>query len=224
MKQKLKGIIFDMDNTLLSSRIDFSAMKEETYQFLVSRNVLPVGMPLQLYTTATVIEEAIRTNRMTGKLIQEVWEIPRKHEVLGMQQAGLEPGTRDILNELKGKYLITIVTNNSVRAAEVALRENHIMDYFDQMIGREMMNSLKPSPDGYLRILNEYKYPADEWISVGDSWTDGKASLSAGLRFIAYRADQEKMKQMNVNPSAEIMNLMELMDIIAGIEEGSLFG
>lgn len=224
MKHKLKGIIFDMDNTLLSSRIDFSAMKEETYQYLVSRKILSDDMPLPLYTTATVIEEAIRTNRMTDKLIQEVWEIPRKHEVLGMQQAGLEPGTMDILNELKGKYLITIVTNNSVRAAEVALRENHIMDYFDQLIGREMMNSLKPSPDGYLRILNEYKYPADEWISVGDSWTDGKASISAGLRFIAYRADQEKMKQMNVNPTAEIMDLMELMDIIACIEEGSLFG
>ncbi|MWV44319.1 HAD-IA family hydrolase [Paenibacillus sp. HJL G12] len=223
MKHKLKGIIFDMDNTILRSKIDFSTMKKETYRFLVLREILPSDMDLSRHTTATVIEEAIRTNRMTDRLIQEVWDIPKKHEMWGMQGADLEPGTVEILNKLKGKYHITIVTNNSVRAAEIALRENNVMEYFDRIVGREMMDSLKPSPDGYLRILNEYKYSADEWVSVGDSWTDGKASINAGIKFIAYRSDIDKMQQMNVIPIAEITDLMELTNIMERIEEGLPF-
>ncbi|NEZ45009.1 HAD family hydrolase [Paenibacillus alvei] len=221
MKHQLKGIVFDMDNTILRSRIDFQAMKNETYQFLVSKEILPDGYSLDYHTTSTIIEEAIQTNRMTEELLNEMWDIAKKHEVYGMQGADLEPGAVEVLSELKGRYHIAIVTNNSVEAAEIALRDNDIMEYFDFIIGREVMKALKPSPDGYLRVLDEFKHSANEWLSVGDSWIDGKASISAGIRFIAYRSDKEKLKQMNVYPTAELSNLLELISLIEQFEEGS---
>ncbi|MCY9580773.1 HAD family hydrolase [Paenibacillus alvei] len=221
MKHQLKGIVFDMDNTILRSRIDFQAMKKETYQFLVSKEILPDGYSLDYHTTSTIIEEAIQTNRMTKELLNEMWDIAKKHEVYGMQGADLEPGAVEVLSELKGRYHIAIVTNNSVEAAEIALRDNDIMEYFDFIIGREVMKALKPSPDGYLRVLDEFKHSANEWLSVGDSWIDGKASISAGIRFIAYRSDKEKLKQMNVYPTAELSNLLELISLIEQFEEGS---
>ncbi|MBG9733379.1 haloacid dehalogenase [Paenibacillus alvei] len=210
-----------MDNTILRSRIDFQAMKKETYQFLVSKEILPDGYSLDYHTTSTIIEEAIQTNRMTKELLNEMWDIAKKHEVYGMQGADLEPGAVEVLSELKGRYHIAIVTNNSVEAAEIALRDNDIMEYFDFIIGREVMKALKPSPDGYLRVLDEFKHSANEWLSVGDSWIDGKASISAGIRFIAYRSDKEKLKQMNVYPTAELSNLLELISLIEQFEEGS---
>lgn len=220
MKHQLKGIVFDMDNTILRSRIDFQAMKKETYQFLVSKEILPDGYSLDYHTTSTIIEEAIQTNRMTEELLNEMWDIAKKHEVYGMQGADLEPGAVEVLSELKGRYHTVIVTNNSVEAAEIALRDNDIMEYFDFIIGREVMKALKPSPDGYLRVLDEFKHSANEWLSVGDSWIDGKASISAGIRFIAYRSDKEKLKQMNVYPTAELSNLLELISLIEQFEEG----
>ncbi|MGG0813025.1 HAD-IA family hydrolase [Paenibacillus alvei] len=221
MKHQLKGIVFDMDNTILRSRIDFQAMKKETYQFLVSKEILPDGYSLDYHTTSTIIEEAIQTNRMTKELLNEMWDIAKKHEVYGMQGADLEPGAVEVLSELKGRYHIAIETNNSVEAAEIVLRDNDIMEYFDFIIGREVMKALKPSPDGYLRVLDEFKHSANEWLSVGDSWIDGKASVSAGIRFIAYRSDKEKLKQMNVYPTAELSNLLELISLIEQFEEGS---
>ncbi|MBO9609667.1 MAG: hypothetical protein J7639_27170 [Paenibacillaceae bacterium] len=78
-----------------------------------------------------VIDAAIRSKKMTDKLLQEMREVPKKHEMqLGMQGAGLEPGVLDILEYFKGRYLIALVTNNSVKAAEVALRDNNIKPYF----------------------------------------------------------------------------------------------
>lgn len=72
MRHRLKGVVFDMDNTILSSKIDFQAMKNETYQFLVSKKILPGGYNLDYHTTSTIIEEAIQTYRMTEELRNEM--------------------------------------------------------------------------------------------------------------------------------------------------------
>lgn len=214
MEQKLKGIMFDMDNTLLQSNIDFPEMKAATYCYLVQREVLPNKMNLHAHTTSTIIEEAIRTNKMTEELLREMWEIPKKYEIEGMRDAALEPGARDVLNILRGGYHLVIVTNNSVEAAKTALNEHHILEYFDLVVGREYMKTMKPSPDGYLHVLRTFDSSAQQWISVGDSWIDGKGSAAAGIRFIAYKSDQDKLRRMQVTPYAEIDHLMGLITIL----------
>ncbi|WP_245583578.1 HAD family hydrolase [Paenibacillus assamensis] len=210
-----RGIIFDMDNTLLQSKINFQAMKEETYAFLVEQCVLPEGLPLQQYTTSTIIEEAIATNRMTAGLLQAMWEIPVKHEVEGMQGAVLEPGVTELLDKLHGSYHLAVVTNNSEKAANAALRDNGIIHYFDHVAGREHMQSLKPSPDGFIYILNRYPTTSGrDWLSIGDSWIDGKASERAGIEFIAYQADIETMKNAEVFPRKYFSHMSELMELL----------
>lgn len=211
-KNKIKGIIFDMDNTLLRSKIDFAAMKHETYQFLVHRGILSNDINLNNQTTSTLVEAAIRTNKMTDELLKEMWEIPKKHEMIGMKDADLEPGVPEVLEKLKGTYLLVIVTNNSVDAAVTALKDNNILEYFDCVVGREMMGSLKPSPDGFLYILQQYRnILLEDWVSVGDSWIDGKASAGAGIQFISYKGDAFKMNKMGVSPIVNIVNIRELL-------------
>ncbi|MNN19880.1 Phosphoglycolate phosphatase [compost metagenome] len=212
---KITGIIFDMDNTLLCSKIDFIGMKKETFHFLVTRGLLPVELNLTNHTTSTLIEEAVTTNRLTKEMLEELWEIPKKYEVIGMNNSKLEPGVVEVLEQLKSKYRLVVVTNNAVEAAEAALKDNHIYDYFDCIVGREMVGALKPSPDGFLYILKQYSTTtALDWISVGDSWIDGKASSEAGIQFISYHGDIVKMNSMGVVPSAELMDIRELLQYV----------
>lgn len=215
MNREIKGIIFDMDNTLLRSNIDFEMMKKETYAFLTSKGILPTDLNLQEHTSSTIIEKALQTNRMTEDVIKEMWEIAEKHEIIGMHEAKLEPGVMELLEDIKGKYYLVVVTNNSMKAAEAALRDNNIMEYFDNLIGREKMGSLKPSPDGFLQVLNVYNDTlSTDWISVGDAWVDGKASKEAGITFLSYNGDQSKMNKMGVFPDAQIKDIKELMQFI----------
>jgi len=211
----MKGIVFDMDNTLLRSNIDFTAMKTEIFQYLSSQGILPGDIPLERHTTATIIEKALQTNRMTDRQTHVMWEICKRHEQAGMHNAGLEPGVRELLEQLYGKYILAIVTNNSIAAAEKALKENGIADFFDCVVGREQMKALKPSPDGYLYVLNRYEdTEAEEWISVGDSWIDGKASMDAGIPFISYQGDIEKMRNAGVHPLAEMKRILDLIPFL----------
>lgn len=207
----IKGIIFDMDNTLLRSNIHFEAMKMEIFQFLSSRKFIFSELDLKKHTSSTIIEQALSTRLMSPDEIQNMWNIAKKHEVAGMHQAKLESGVRELLESLKHNYYLTIVTNNSEEAAEQALQDNGIREYFDHVVGRERMASLKPSPDGFRHVLQLYPdtLPGD-WISVGDSWIDGRASGQADIPFISYRADILKMNVREVFPSGQIQDIREI--------------
>lgn len=215
MKSKIKGIVFDMDNTLLRSKIDYGLIKNEIYIFLTRHGILPEHMQLDNHTSSTLIEMALKTTMMSELLINEMWEIAKKHEINGMNGAGLEPGVVDLLEELYGNFHLAIVTNNSCSAAQKALKENNIIHYFEHVVGREMVTYLKPSPDAFLYILNCYMNTASkEWISVGDAWIDGKASQIAGIKFIAYQGNLEKMNKAGVYPDGTIKHISEILNYI----------
>ncbi|MEX1030674.1 MAG: HAD family hydrolase [Paenibacillaceae bacterium] len=132
-----------------------------------------------------------------------------------MRGAGLEPGAKQLLESLHNKYVLVVITNNSVVAALEALKNTEIAAFFDLIIGREMMSALKPSPSGFHYVMNQF--PAikpDEWISIGDSWIDGKAAQDAGIPFISYRADDDKFRLRGIEPIARMSRLMQLHEYV----------
>jgi phosphoglycolate phosphatase len=52
---KYKGVIFDMDNTLLRSKIDFPGMKLEIHRFLVDLGVAAPTQSLGNVTTSMLM-------------------------------------------------------------------------------------------------------------------------------------------------------------------------
>ncbi|WP_159887433.1 HAD family hydrolase [Paenibacillus puerhi] len=210
----VKGIIFDMDNTLLQSRIDFAAMKQHIHKYLLSTGLLPIGFPWQEHTSSTMIEYA-REAGLNEAGYAEVMGIAAEHELRGMEGAGLEPGAEELLAALHGRYALAVVTNNSQCAALKALRLTGIADYFDLIAGREQMTALKPSSSGFNYVLEQFPHsPAEEWISVGDSWIDGQGSMGAGIAFVSYKAGLEAMLSKGVEPKAGIHALGELMNVL----------
>lgn len=212
--EHIQGVIFDMDNTLLQSRIDFSAMRLEIYQYLVKLNVLSSHMDLNSYTSSTLIDIA-KQNNLSVFHEKKLWSIAAKHELLGMENAGLEAGATEVLHELQHRYKLVILTNNAQSAAEKALLETGIIQYFDLIVGRERMSSLKPSPSGVCFILDNYpKLNCDMWLLIGDSWIDGKAAEAAGVRFISYQTSIEDMNNREVYPIAKIDHLMDVLKML----------
>jgi phosphoglycolate phosphatase len=210
----IKGILFDMDNTLLQSRIDFAAMKRDIFQVLVSRSLLTAAFSMQEHTTSTMLAEA-RKMGMTDDLHASCMEIAARHEVAGMEDAGLEPDVLELLPTLHHRYCLVVVTNNSRAAAVKALDLTGIVAYFDLIVGREQMTALKPSPSGFFYAKEQLpQIPADAWISIGDSWIDGRASADAGIPFISYKKSVAEMNGRGVNPVGQATQLMELLDFL----------
>jgi phosphoglycolate phosphatase len=213
--QAVKGIIFDMDNTLLQSRIDFAAMKQDIFGYLGERRLLPEGIAPGDHTTGTLITAA-KKHGIAAAQLDEVWEIAARHEVRGMEGAGLEPGAAVFLEQMGQGVIKAIITNNAYEAAVAALEQTRIAALFDAIAGREHMETVKPSPSGYFHVMNQFPQLASrDWLAVGDSWIDGAAANAAGVAFVGYRAKEDEMRRKGVRAEAFVRNYDELADWIA---------
>jgi phosphoglycolate phosphatase len=212
---KVKGVIFDMDNTLLKSRINFKAMKEELHNYLVEQKLLPHHLlSFDDHTCSTLIGLAMKEG-VSQYQDSQIWSIVQKHEVQGMVGAGLEKGALELLNKLHGQYTLVILTNNAQVAAEKALKDTCIFSLFKLIVGRESMLELKPHPSGVEFILEMFPdILKDEWLFIGDSWIDGKAAQGAGVSFINYCGDIEEMEKKGVTPIVSICNLAEICELL----------
>ncbi|WP_164985048.1 HAD family hydrolase [Ammoniphilus sp. CFH 90114] len=206
-----KAFIFDMDNTLLQSRIDFYKMKKSVYELLVSHHLLPLDLEWSNKTPSQIIELGRRHQHFPA-IEQEVWTLVEEVESEGMEGAKLEPYTAQLLSGLRGKdKWVSVLTNNALPAAEKALKELSVFHLFDYVAGRDQMEKLKPSPSGVLHILNRCPtIPKEKWVMVGDSWIDGMAAQQAGISFIAYQADSDHLAKKGVYPLECIRSLQEL--------------
>jgi phosphoglycolate phosphatase len=216
----VKGVIFDMDNTLLRSRIDFVAMKREIAAYLAGVGVLGDDFPLEEHTSSTIIEYAKMVDA-SADVNRTLLSIASDHEVRGMEDAGLEPGVKKLLELLYKKYTLVVVTNNALAAVHKALELTGVLGYFDLVVGREQMSAMKPSPSGVLYALERFRHlPSRDWISVGDSWIDGRAAHDAGVPFICYGKSREQMLEKGVEPLGCISRMLELTDYL-GTEAGN---
>lgn len=203
-----------MDNTLIQSNINFKLLKADVFDLLVHHNILTADFPIHEHTTSTIIEY-VRAIGISDEIYNSMMASTANHELIGMKDAGLEPGAKEILEILYEKYTLVVITNNSLSAALEAIQHTGIADFFDLIVGREMMSALKPSPSGFHYAMNKFAtIHRNEWISIGDSWIDGKAAEEAGIPFISYRANVDKMQERGVHPIAQMSHLMELSDYL----------
>jgi phosphoglycolate phosphatase len=207
-----KGIMFDMDNTLLQSRIDFRTMRTDLIKLLVERKYGTMELFEQSQTPAEVIELA-RQLKAENDLIDldgELWEIVARHEERGMCDVELEEGAYDLLQRLRDRnVLLTVVTNNAVHSAIQALERTEISPCFSLIVGREQMQALKPSPSGVHLVKQRFKTIKD-WLLIGDSWIDGYAAQQGGVPFVAYQAEVGIMEKNDVYPIKYVHHYTEL--------------
>ncbi|OUQ89377.1 phosphatase [Brevibacillus brevis] len=210
-----KGIIFDMDNTLLQSRINFSAMKQAIFQHWVDHGICEPTIEWEKHTASQLIEIGRQSERMTSELEQAMWEAVTAIEKEGMHGAVLEKHAVEVLDQLKENYHLYILTNNAYAAAVEALKETGIASYFDEIVAREQMTTLKPSPSGihYIRNLRP-DWPDSAWTMIGDSWIDGKAAIDGQVAFISYQGNQLDMERHEVTPVVYITDLLELLRVL----------
>ncbi|MEF3302981.1 HAD family hydrolase [Paenibacillus sp. GYB003] len=212
---RYKAIVFDMDNTLLRSRIDFPRIKRDVFGFLNGCGVLPPDFPLGEHTIATLIEAARGSGKLQAAWEAEIWDTVVRGEREGMAGAELEPFVPEVLERLRGDVAMSVLTNNAREAAIEALHRTGIVSCFEHIAGREQMAALKPSPSGLLHLLSHYPHiRADEWLAVGDSWIDGKAAQQGGVPFLAYHANTAEFERRSVPVIGHIRSMRELADYV----------
>lgn len=155
-----KAFVFDLDGTLIDSRLDFARLRQEL-------GISP-GTP--------ILEEVAEWPEDKQKWAQAVLD---DHEITGVSSSDLFPGVSEFLSTLAEKNIpVALFTRNSRKATEIALARHGLK--FSAVITRDDAPA-KPHPAGLLRIAEHLGLATHEILYVGDYLYDLKAGSAAQM-------------------------------------------
>ena len=162
----LRGIIFDMDGTLVDSGLDFDAIRRD------------IGLPERHPILEGV--EAIPE----GPERERALEILHRHEHEGAVRATPYPGVAQLLERLDQLSLRSgVLTRNS--RASVDTTFGQLGWTFDTVLTREDAPA-KPDPTGVIAICREWDLDPGDVLFVGDYLFDLQAGHNAGTRAVLF--------------------------------------
>ena len=165
-----RGLIFDLDGTLVDSGLDFEAMRQEME--------LPPG---------TAILEAI--DALPADRAAACRDILHRHELAGVQRARLMPSARELVERLQSAGVPTAVLTRNSRDAALATLERLSLA-FPWVFAREDAPA-KPDPTAIHQIRGLWQLPAHDVAIVGDYRFDLEAGRRAGAYCVLYTAGRD---------------------------------
>ncbi len=188
----VKGVVFDLDGTLIRSSVDFKAMKRRMIDILAR-----YGVPRELLgTDKTTVENLRRAERIWDemgvdqevrrKALKEVEEVMNEAELEALPTVEAIEGVREALEKLRGKGLkLAVLTRGHQTYAVEALRRAGLLELIDVILTRDTVRKPKPDPEALLEAAKRLGLGIDEIIFVGDHPMDSACAEGASVRFIA---------------------------------------
>jgi len=223
----LRGIIFDLDGTLISLHVDAGAFRKEIAQELTKS-----GFRTELIeanSKALYIQDMLDLARsqIDEGLVKADYESVRRRTFRALDALELEwirhsrllPGADAILSRLSGEgeapITLALLTNSGRAATSYALERLGFARYFERSFTRDDLPAMKPRPEGITTALKALGLGRSEVLYVGDSPTDIIATRAAGIRIASVasgRYDVEALRKLG--PDYALGSLSELETLL----------
>ncbi len=162
-----KGIIFDLDGTLVDSKLDFDLLCQQ------------LGWPF-----GTPILEHLATFPLHSAEYQRALQIIHEFELAGARSANWLPGAQELLTVLSEKQLPIAILTRNMRAATLLCIEQLAIP-IEMVITREDCQP-KPDPSGLWHIARAWQIPCHELLFIGDYLFDLQTAHNAGMPSCLY--------------------------------------
>lgn len=179
----IKSIIFDMDGTLLDS----------SYAMLQSVNYVRSTLGLDPVSKEFLEYNINQPDKNLPKLFYNVdTYVPAHRELfkehyLEHANTHVKPyeGAKELLEFLRLKNItMSIATNASDVFAINMLKHQGFLEFFEYIIGANLVSAPKPNPAMIDTIIENTKIPHSNTLLVGDSIKDELAAKNAGIEFL----------------------------------------
>lgn len=198
---KYKGIIFDLDGTLINSSHVWSDIDKKFLAkrgFGVPKDYFKVVSTMNFNEAATYTKEFFNLNESVEEISAEWLEMARDeyaHNIL------LKKGANEFLHNLKSNGIkIALATASSKALYEAVLKNNKVYDLFDFFASTEQVNRGKGFPDIYEFACDGLGLKPEDCAVFEDIIEGIRGANAGGFTSIAcldehYKADWNDMKK-----------------------------
>lgn len=218
---ELKGIIFDLDNTLLDRTKTFSQFTKKLLQHYDNHLEKAEGLydtiidldqdgyrdKQELFTQ--LIDEFPWKERPTLQELMEFYEAQYVNSAILMEHANT------VLSFLRGKYKTALVTNGRTIIQYGKIDHLGIRDEFDAILVSEEVKVKKPDPSIFNMALERLQLSPEQCIYIGDHpVNDVEGAAAIGMHTIWIKVNQSWREHIKAKPLHTITQLDELLTIL----------
>jgi len=207
LKKKVKGLVFDLDGTI----IDSAKMVITSVNYALE----PWGIVLDFNGV-----EKIRT-RIGDTLFDQL--LPERDAQIAayrrLQEFTLEnthlvevfDGVREILEDAKNKNLaLALWTGRDTESAILILKINNLFDYFTTVVGNSCVTCNKPNTEGIIKISSRLNIPPEELVMIGDHEHDVIGGKDAGAYTIRALWAHESKEDEKISSDLKFSHVHQL--------------
>ncbi len=212
MIKNKKGIIFDLDGTLVDSLEDIANAVNETLNELGLPRKNNKFIKSAIGSGAkTLLNTCLPPNVLVDEKIYKMFLINYNSET--HNQSKLYPGVLSFL-EKSADIRKAVLTNKPIEPALKIIKKLKINKYFEKIVGLDNVNPPKPDPSGLNTILTFLELSPDQAIMIGDGFQDIRVANNVKMDSIAIldRIGDNQLV-LSQNPTYTVKNFFEISDM-----------
>lgn len=210
------GIVFDMDGVIFDTEV----IGLEVWQILADKyslgNIREVGMKCIGRSTADTMK--IFTDAYGDKInIKDMYVESRKvlSDIIEERGLPLKSGAIELLRFLKDKKInVGLASSTSYNDVIKNLERAELIDYFQVIIGGDMVEHSKPDPEIYLLACKKLGVNPKNAYAVEDSKNGIISAFKAGMKPILVPDLIEPTDEMLEMSFRKYSNLLQMLDDI----------
>ncbi len=213
----MKGIIFDLDGTLIDSLPDILDNSNKTLKAFGKPTIDLQTIKNYVNDGAVCLIKSLFGNNISEKELNERLEVYTEfYKNSKNDLTKVYNGIDFVLKELKKKGYKIAILSNKIHQAVIPIYRKYFEKYeFDAYQGIEKGMKPKPDTSGLEKLMKTLNLSKEEVYLVGDGEPDVLTALNFGVKGISvlwgYR-DKEQLKK--VGASTFCTNPIDLLDII----------
>jgi putative hydrolase of the HAD superfamily len=225
----IKHVFFDLDHTLW----DFEKNSDLTFKKVFDKQNITVNLndflevykPLnqkywKLYREEKVTKSELRYGRLKNTFDAVKYDISDiLIDLIAIEYIDFMPdfnhlfdGAFEILDYLKDKYQLHIITNGFEEIQTKKMQSSNILHYFNEVITSESVGVKKPNPKVFYHALEVAKAKKENSIMIGDNIeADILGAINIGMQAIHCNFEQEKVEDKNIKSITSLLEIKQYL-------------
>ena len=219
--QPVDTVVFDLDGTLIDSKIDYEKMGTMIADILRAHGYSgPLEDRRAVYRVIRGGEKELIENGLEGPALKAalalIEEAMNQVELEALPTNELRPHAAETIKRLREAGLRLGIATRSHREYTVrSLEALGLTQYFSNIVARDDTPTPKPHPGHLLQAIRQIGAEKNRTLYIGDTTTDLETATAAGVEFIGdWRDDAWAQRLMDGGCKTMVRDLLEVLGLL----------